>query len=143
MCMVYFLGSDSEVPRTPAWDENHPAFYVGDPSADEMKLVREKLPHQHIRFLGSHEGCGCGFRCEHDGFLFGREGEEAFVEASDHIALVVYLRSLPSQERPMQIFGCWSGDEGEEVAYRRECTIAELGSPTFAFREREVITLRP
>jgi hypothetical protein len=142
MCMVYFLGCDFNAPLSPRWAEKKPAFYIGIPSQDEIDRVRTKLPHTHIRYLGSHEGCGCGFRSELNGYLVQREGEEAQVEAADHAALVAYLKALPREGRPAQIFGCWNGDETEAIAHQRECAIEELAAPEFAFRERELITLR-
>jgi len=140
--MVYYLGCDSLFPCLPAWDEKNPAFHVDTLTKENEQRVRSKLPHEHIYYLGSHEGCGCGFRSESDGFLLAREGDDARAEAEDQAALAAFLAAIPRKGRAMQIFGCWSGDELEPIAFRRECEIRDLATQTFAFREREIITLR-
>jgi len=138
MCMVYYLGTDGEAPRGP-WQESCPAFYVSDVETDVLPSVRQKLPHANLVYLGSHEGCGCGFRradeCAEEGC-----DDDATVE--DHRALAAYLAALPSSVRPPQIFGCWSGDESAPIDHQREISVSDILGRTFGFHEREILTLR-
>ena len=142
MCMLFYLGCDYDAPCKPAWNEQAPAFHVRNVSADVLPRVRTQLPHAHLRYLGSRESCGCGFRSEYILTSMDRDAARLLAEAADHAALVAYLKPIPKWKRPMQILGCWAGDETEAVIYRRDCTISELASPEFAFREREIIALR-
>lgn len=142
MCMVYYLGTDADVALSPAWKEAAPAFYASEPSEDELAKLRGKLPHNHIINLGSHEGCGCGFRRLYDGVFVSQEVEEEKRTRADHMGLVAFLSAIPASSRANQIFGCWSGDEGEPAQHFRECSPADLGVDDFAFQERELITLR-
>jgi hypothetical protein len=140
--MVYYLGCNGDAPLMPKWNKASPAFYVDEVDHDVSKSVRAKLPHSCIRYLGSHQGCGCGFRSERDGILIVTEGDDAIAESADHASLVMYLKNLPPEISSAQIFGCWSGDEGEELDHHRECVVDELGGSEFAFREREIVVVK-
>jgi hypothetical protein len=142
MCMLYYLGTDADVALSPAWREEAPAFYVSRPSDDELAKLRGKLPHKYIIHLGSHEGCGCGFRRLYDGVSVPQDEEEEKRTRADHMGLVAFLSALPTSTRANQIFGCWSGDEAEPARFFRDCGPADFGADDFAFQERELITLR-
>jgi hypothetical protein len=145
--MTYYLGCECDAPLI-AYSSASPGFYVSEPQvvdvAAVLAVVHRHLSFPIIRCLGSRSGCGCGFRCSLPGFVKPRDTEhiqEAVEQQSDHDALVAYLRSLPKQTRPMQIYGCWCGDESVTPEHFRTCSITDLASPDFAFRERELITL--
>lgn len=140
--MVYYLGSECEAPLTAPWSGDSPGFHVTEPRECDLG-VRQNLPFPCVRYLGARTGCGCGFRRDRGGYIDTDPDnlEEARATQADHDSLVAYLRALPPQSRPMQIFACWSGDERHPPEHFRSCSIAELASPTFGFRERELITL--
>ena len=141
MCMVYYLGTDGDAPLAPAWDKSAPAFYVSTVDGPESEHVKKKLPQRCIVYLGSHEGCGCGFRSYRDGYLMGGDADEKDT-AADHVALAEYLRTLPAKEGSIQIFGCWSGDESLAVEHLRDFKASDVLDPSFGFREREILTLK-
>lgn len=136
--MVYYLGTDGEAPRVP-WQESRPAFCVDDVETDVLAAVRQKLPHTNLVYLGSHEGCGCGFRRADE---YTEEGNDDTATVEDHRALGEYLAALPPSARAPQIFGCWSGDEGAPIDHEREISISDILGRTFGFREREILTLK-
>ena len=140
MCMVYYLGTDGNAPLTTPWSKDSPAFNVSEIDGPERDHVRKQLPHRNIVYIGSHEGCGCGFRSYRDGYLMEGDAKEADTDA-DHAGLADYLARLPASDRPIQIFGCWSGDESTPIEYSREISPSDLLDPSFGFRERELITL--
>jgi hypothetical protein len=142
--MTYYLGCQRDAPLTAAWSSTSPGFYVSEPQvvdvAAVLATVRQHLPFPIIRCLGSHSGCGCGFRNQAAGFVK-TDPEGIATQQADHEALAAYLRALPQQS--LQIFVCWAGDENVPPEHSRTCSIAELASPDFIFRERELITLSP
>lgn len=140
MCMVYYLGTDGDAPLTEPWCKESPAFHVTEIDGPEFEHVKEKLPHRRLVYLGSHEGCGCGFRSYRDGYLMDGGADEKDV-CADHEALCAYLSSLPPSDHPIQIFGCWSGDESVPVEHFRSIAIPDVLDPQFGFREREILTL--
>jgi hypothetical protein len=136
--MVYYLGTDGDAPRI-AWQESYPAFYVSGIESDVLPSVRQKLPHTNLVYLGSHEGCGCGFRRADE---YTEDGNENVATTEDHRALSAYLAALPTSVRPPQIFGCWSGDETAPIDHQREISPLDILERTFGFQEREILTLR-
>jgi hypothetical protein len=94
-------------------------------------VVRKNLPFKYIRYLGSHQGCGCGFR--NDGNAPPTSEFEIAATQADHESLVAYLLSLPVQQRPMQIFSCWAGGQELPPKYFSAYRIADLAQPTFSF----------
>ena len=147
--MTYYFGCECDAPLIP-YSITSPGFYVSEPQvldvAAVLAAVRQHLPFASIRCLGSRSGCGCGFRCSLPGFIEPRDAEHieaANEQQADHEALAAYLRALPEQTQPMQIYACWAGDETFAPERFRTCEIGELASPDFAFQERELITLSP
>jgi len=140
--MVYYLGCETDAPLTAPWSEMSAVFHVSEPRECEL-VVRRHLAFPCIRYLGAHTGCGCGFRRDYGGYIDANpdDPDEAAAAQSSHDALVAYLKALPPQQRPMQIYGCWSGDESRPPEHFRTCSISQLASSDFGFRERELITL--
>ena len=139
--MVYYLGTDGEAPLTPPWSKAAPAFYISEIDGPEREHVIRHLPHRNVVYIGSHEGCGCGFRSYRDGYLMEGDAKDTDTDA-DHAGLAEYLDHLPASERPIQMLGCWSGDEKMPIEHTREISPSELLNPDFGFRERELITLK-
>jgi hypothetical protein len=140
--MVYNLGSETDASLTASWSEASPVFHVSEPRECEL-VVRQHLPFSSVRYIGAHTGCGCGFRRSHAGYIDADpdDADENAAAQADHEALVAYLRAMPIQPRPMQIYGCWSGDESLPPEHFRTCAISQLVSSDFGFQERELITL--
>ena len=95
------LGTDGDAPLTSPWSKDAPAFYVAHIDGPESEHVKKKLPHRRLVYLGSHEGCGCGFRSYRDGFLMGGDAEDRDVIAN-HAALAGYLEALPPNFRMLE-----------------------------------------
>ncbi len=63
MCLLLYLGADRELPLTAEWNLDRPAFHVSvlrnpDPA------IQHLLNTRYVYYVGSHEGCGCGFGYE-------------------------------------------------------------------------------
>jgi hypothetical protein len=136
--MVYFLGASIDTPLV-AFDDGSPAFNVREPEPEEMGAQRH-LATPHIRYVGSHSSCGCGFRCGAFGDPHATRDDAADTQA-DHEALASYLGSLPADAQPIRIFGCWSGNEADPPEHFRSCAAEDIRAPDFTFRENELITI--
>ena len=64
MCLALYIAASKPLPVIP-WDPDKPAFHV-IPLPENMGDVRKFLPHPHIYYVGSQEGCSCAFNYEHD-----------------------------------------------------------------------------
>ena len=60
MCMMVYIASDCLLP-TSAWDETRPSFHVRE-LVERDEPVRRQFSKPHVYYVGSHEGCGCGFQ---------------------------------------------------------------------------------
>jgi hypothetical protein len=88
MCLVLYIGTKTDVPLIP-WDEKKPAFNVALLSSEFEKQAVHHFGELKVHYLGSHEGCGCGFRQEGD--MCDDEQDEE--RKANHEALIVYLKS--------------------------------------------------
>ncbi len=138
--MACFLGASIDTPLV-AFNEADARFHVSEPTAEEM-IAQRHLATPHVRYVGSHTDCGCGFRCEALGDPALRAEGAADTQA-DHEAFATYLNRLPAEAHPVRIFGCWSGDEAEPPEHFRSCAADDIRAPDFTFRERELITITP
>ena len=131
MCMVLFLGSDTDL-ATSKWSKEEPACYVGELASYE-EPVRQHFTKKHVRYLGSHLGCGCGFGFEYET----TEGEDPENPVSRRW-LVDLLDSLAKAEGEVEVYSCWSGDEALDAEERKQlrpddfANVAAVGQGTFA-----------
>ena len=132
--MVLYAGSDAPLPRI-AWDPGAPAFHVAD--LDEaVAPVRSHFAHPHVAYVGSHEGCGCGFQLgEHAGF---EDPEDVSRKRATLARLADYLDLRLDEGCSIAIYACWSGDESQSPEHRRTLTTHDLRGESFWFLEREL-----
>jgi hypothetical protein len=62
VCIILFIGADVSLPLI-RWDKQRPAFNV-EPVDHAYAGVAAHLGTAVAACAGSHEGCGCGFRCD-------------------------------------------------------------------------------
>ncbi len=61
MCVVCYIATDKKIQEI-SFNEKAPAFHI----EKEKKVVfhKEVFSLKHIYYIGSHQGCGCGFTSE-------------------------------------------------------------------------------
>ena len=143
MCFVLYIAATSPIPAIP-WDENRRAVHTTE--LNEFALpVKGKFDRPNVKYVGSSQGCGCGFG--HVMYQNGGWPEESMLgepddeQAENHTQLASVLRSLLEQNPEVELFGCWSGDEDEAVAGHKTMSLDELANPDFHFRERVLYTV--
>ncbi|HEU4893382.1 MAG TPA: hypothetical protein VFT47_17625 [Vicinamibacterales bacterium] len=134
--MVAYIGSRSPLPLIP-FQESAPAFNVTEITEQEQAvLVHLALPH--VRQVGSHTSCGCGFN-------EGREHPEVYddpaAERAGALESSARLAQYVREHRVEQIYSCWSGDEAEAQEFERHVTPADLVAENFFLRERELLVI--
>ena len=141
MCMAYYIAADSEIPLLP-WDETSPGLFVQELQPALDASVAEHFSKACIRYVGSHEGCGCGFRCGED--WFDDEDEEQDEDASkdtaarqkDHEQLRDYLVEHCTGQQHVEIYGCWEGDWQEKPLGKVQLRVDEIAGRRFCFLEK-------
>ena len=136
MCMLVYVASDYQLP-TLAWDENHPNFHVSELSARE-EPVRRQFSKPCVYYVGSHQGCGCGFQY---GQYEELEDDPAEITAArdSRQRLAEFLAVALQHQAEVQLFACWDGDQGAEPEYRGRVRPADLALDRFFFREKELL----
>jgi hypothetical protein len=138
MCHVLFMASAHIRPEIP-WSNSEPAFFVtADDSAAEE--VRRQFTKPNVYYLGSDEGCGCGFIHEERWQYTYTDDLDARLENQRRLAN--YLTTCLADEEYVELFSCWSGDEAAEPVRRRQVLVSELLNEEFHFIEREHIAVR-
>jgi hypothetical protein len=127
MCWQLFLASDKELPRI-EWDEAVPAFNTSELS-DVEERVKIQFLQPYVIYLGSHEGCSCGFFSEY------KKQEE------DRKELAKYLRKTLDAGATLEIFLCWQGGEVKPQTARKKLTPEDFRETEFPLKENEFATI--
>jgi hypothetical protein len=141
MCFVLYVAARSK-PSLIGFRPEAPALNTQE--LDEYtKPVKDKFTLLHVTYVGSDQGCGCGFRyvpfgqdfegCE----LIYSEGVETQNRTQhNHQQLRDYLLQEFKGESFVELYGCWSGEENEAASSNGEIPLDRLAEPTFSLRER-------
>ena len=129
MCWALYAASDMELPIID-WDNSAPAFYTSQPDAHEAR-VKCQFSLSNIVYLGSHEGCGCGFFND----------EEPLAQANSCSALADYLALARSSGAALEVFLCWEGGQGNPASTRTQLSAAEFKSQPFPLAEDQFASI--
>jgi hypothetical protein len=134
MCMMVYVASDYPLP-TLAWDEARPGFHVAELS-DRDEPVGRQFSKPCVYYVGSHEGCGCGFQY---GQYEGIEVDPAELTAArdSRRRLSEFLAVALQHQSVVELFACWDGDQAAEPEYRGRMRPSDLVRDRTDFREKE------
>ena len=132
MCMMIYISADQPLDLVP-WNETSPAFHVTKLDNSE-ESVRGQFRHPYVYYVGSHEGCGCGFQY---GEYPEYEDEERHLKRASLDAFASYLAQQLEQVKVIDLFACWDGNQSKPPDVNRRLTTETLRSEDFFFREKE------
>jgi hypothetical protein len=138
MCMMLYLAADVPL-RTVEWREDAPGFHTSPSTADEER-VRCQFTKPNLFYVGSYEGCACGFQLgeyppdwlDPDEVVERRRSLREFAE---------YLREELRRAGTIELYACWDGDQEKPPVHHRTLTPASLEADTFYFLQRERSTV--
>ena len=134
MCMMVYIASDYPLP-TSAWNYAKPTFHVTN-VLDAHVPVRRHFSKPYAYYVGSHEGCGCGFQVgQYDASNV--DAETLAAGLSSRRRLVEFLAVALQHQQTVELFACWDGDQGEEAEHRSTVRPQELLADRTYFLERE------
>ena len=149
MCFVLYIAADAPIPDIP-FDTDAPALNT-QPLSDREFPLHAVFRNSNVKFLGSSNHCGCGYRHlsyqngewpeEH---LIGTDPEFGTDTQADHECLRQFMIDQLQKNDEIELYGCWDGDF-EHPPARREIICAEdIGGDDFFLRERchYTVTLR-
>jgi hypothetical protein len=133
MCLVLYIASNTQL-RPISWDEACPRFYVApdDPDARNASL---HLTKPNMAYVGSDNGCGCGFRQEHDNII--EDPDQIASKSDNQKRLHDYLAECLVDGHAIELYSCWSGDETLPMEHDRKIQLSQLLADDFAFLERQ------
>ena len=106
MCLALYIATDQALPLVP-WDAERPALHLQEAVFHPRNPLTDFLSKPLIYSVGSHQGCGCGFA---DDALEGDQARQALV---DHLAAAL------RENAEVEVYVCWSGEEGQPPKLRR------------------------
>ena len=136
MCLVAYIAAAGELPIL-EWNQEYPAFHVKNVDAG-IEKVRGQFHLPFVYYLGSHQGCGCGFNRDSIS-----DSEPAQVDAVRQTLAVLsrYLQAAVSQVGTIELYTCWNGDEAAKVEHAITVAINHFGSDMAWFPERCHVTI--
>ena len=158
MCLMVWIGTVAAVPPVPKpATPGTPADYHYVEEVPDDAPIRARLASPHVTYVGSHEGCGCGYNSGDLAFQGIEEVAEAMAlldAMTDHERdeLVaeqrsrVRLRNLVTDalaHGPVEIYACWAGDEDAPPDGEKTIDPAWLTDRTAPLEERLRYTLSP
>ena len=137
MCMMVYIASDYQLPTQP-WDEAHPRFHVTD-LIERDSPVRLQFSKTWVYYVGSHEGCGCGFQYGQYP-QFEDEATARAAQMSRHLFEEFLLLGLQHQHS-IELFACWDGDQASAPEFREQISPLELLRNRTFFRGKELVVV--
>jgi len=126
MCLALYIAASRPLPVIPR-DPKKPAFHV-IPLPESMQDVRKLLPHPHIYYVGSHEGCSCAFNYEH--------------EFKSALELRDYLRKALAVADEIEGFSYRPGQERLNVLHSVTISPGGVALPEFFFQDGQRLLCR-
>src|SRR5947209_7661574 len=135
MCMMVYIASDYALPTT-AWHKDRPHFHVTE-LAERDSPVRRQFLKPCVYYVGSHEGCGCGFQYgEYVGF---EDEADLAIKRDSRRRLAKYLTLALQHQPEVELFACWDGDQAVTPEHRGRLCPADLLQGRTYFLEKEML----
>lgn len=127
MCLTVYLASDQALPTIP-WNDDSPGFHVLELPPNH--IIHKQLSLGNLYYLGSHEGCGCGFIKD------GEVGDELTAVQENFTRLAHFITAARERGAHLQVYCCWEGDQGSPVEHHFTIDEKALLSLDFEFTEK-------
>jgi len=136
--MMVYLAADLPLRAVP-WNEAEPGFNTSALAPDEER-VRRQFTKPHLIYVGSHEGCGCGFQLGEypPDYL---ESHELALRKRSLQQFAAFLREELARVKAIEVFACWDGDQEACAEHHRALTPLALEDDDFFFLEKELSTI--
>lgn len=138
MCLMLYIATTVEVPL-----RNLPNLSIEE-IEQSRTIVREWLSLPHVRYIGSHSGCSCGFPSIQsavpieyfDGILVETNEREKDLRSVN--ALLELIRPLVRSGGEVQLYPVWDLEEHKPPTGIIEWQIESLEGEKFFFHEQFV-----
>jgi hypothetical protein len=141
--MAIYISTDKPIPTIP-YDEKNRMLNTEDVT-DSEETFKNIFSKSNIKYVGSDQGCGCGFRhaiIHNDNWLDVVDDDETAFDNSNHINFVDLITKSNEDGKTFEILACWEGDQNEPILYRETIKLADILNTDFHFKERGLYTVR-
>lgn len=141
MCQRIYIATQKALPLVKR-SQREPYLQVEGLTTAQVAVRRHfRREFNHFYVAGAHMRCGCGFPAHPSDpqAKLTRIPEE---DRKSVACLRDYLRAGLRKGRPVLLYLCWPGDEGEAPRNERSITVTELEDPEFRFRTSEILTVQ-
>jgi hypothetical protein len=141
MCFVLYIGANVILPEVPV-NENNLGIHTECLNENDA-AVASHFSTRNVIYLGSTQGCGCGFRhalLESNGNewmpVVYEKDEDMADDQINMLGLHNYLRHFIDNGEKVELYGIWDGDYNEKPLSKQELLLADLLKTTFYLKER-------
>lgn len=143
--MTLYIGSEQKLPIIP-WDKGCPGFHTTELDEREAAIL-QKISLPNILYVGSDQGCGCGFRHvlleKGEWLVYEDEDSEAIEESQkNQEALYKYIRSYVDKNKTVEMYGCWEDEFDKPSEAIEELNVDDLLRYDFYFKERGLYRIK-
>jgi hypothetical protein len=128
MCLAAYIAASVPL-KLIEWEKAEPNFHVAELSSRDSH-VKKQFALSHVYYVGSHEGCGCGFLKD------GEVGEDLKRVEESYARLADYAREALEAGAELQLFSCWEGDQGAAPEFHEVISVETLKESDFVFKEK-------
>ena len=135
MCLMLYIGTVDDLPLTSSSD-------MSIEDVDEpRRAVRQWFSQRHVRFIGAHGSCSCGFPSVvaespieyYEGMSIDSRDPD---DRRSVDALLQLLRQLVARSGHVELYPVWDGDQSEPPKGVIDWQVGALISKRFFFNER-------
>lgn len=135
---MLYLASENELPNVKTEIENQ-GIYI-EKHKTLFNAMNISFNKRNIYYVGSDEGCSCGFMLEVD--CKHQENSILQQKKKNQFHLFEYLNDCLETESSLELYGVYNGDEGQKVVSEKHITIRDLIDRNFYFVERELLIVQ-
>jgi len=106
----------------------------------EVIGLKKKFTKNYIYYVGSYQGCGCGFSYDPLEEIVEDEEDE---KTKKSVEALITLVSKLTQNDNLEFYCCWDGDWEDEITNNKELNINNISLGNyFGLNEREFINFK-
>ena len=136
--MMVYIAAYNPLPLV-EWQENVTPFCVSELSEDEKRVLKQ-FTKPHVAYVGSYEGCSCGFSYDSSPIEDEDDERQDALSRESVRQLSQYLSKLV-EEGNVEMFACWDGDQEANAEERLVVTPSYFGGEEFSFKEKQFLTV--
>jgi len=136
MCLAVYVSTKNPLPITERVNDKI-GFHIRE-TLNYQKEVYQHFSKTFVYYLGSAEGCGCGFLI--DG-VYPEMPEYQAVRSSYSLLSEFLQQELEDQD--LEIYALWGGEENKKPEIYKKIKLSDLANEDFAFEENHFYTIEP